>query len=118
MRTEKLTKSDPPLKGLGFNINFSFDMLYIQINVMSIVYLKNLRKFEMKYYDNLKKIREQKQKSQKQIADILNTTQQQYHLYESGKRKLPIDGLIILCNYYNISADYILGLSDFTDIRQ
>ena len=60
MRTEKLTKSDPPLKGLGFNINFSFDMLYIQINVMSIVYLKNLRKFEMKYYDNLKKIREQK----------------------------------------------------------
>ena len=72
----------------------------------------------MKYYENLKKIREQKQKSQKQIAEILNITQQQYHLYGSGKRKLPIDGLIILCNYYNVSSDYILGISDFPDIRR
>ena len=72
----------------------------------------------MKYYENLKKIREQKQKSQKQIAEILNITQQQDHLYESGKRKLPIDGLIILCNYYNVSSDYILGISDFPDIRR
>ena len=72
----------------------------------------------MKYYENLKKIREQKQKSQKQIAEILNITQQQYHLYERGKRKLPIDGLIILCNYYNVSSDYILGISDFPDIRR
>ena len=68
--------------------------------------------------EKLRTLRLNRNLTQKQIADILNTTQQQYHLYESGKRKLPIDGLIILCNYYNISADYILGLSDFTDIRK
>ena len=37
---------------------------------------------------------------------------------KAAKRKLPIDGLIILCNYYNVSSDYILGISDFPDIRR
>ncbi len=49
-------------------------------------------------------------KSQKDIAEALGITQQQYHLYESGKRGLPLHHLRTLCLYYQVSADYILDL--------
>ncbi|MGN0520935.1 MAG: helix-turn-helix domain-containing protein [Candidatus Fimenecus sp.] len=43
---------------------------------------------------------------------MLGITRQQYQLYESGKRKLPIDKLVQLCRFYNISADYLLGFTN------
>ncbi|MBQ8337541.1 MAG: helix-turn-helix transcriptional regulator [Oscillospiraceae bacterium] len=49
--------------------------------------------------------------SQKDIAMLLGTTQQYYSEYERGVRPLPIEHLITLCNYYKVSADYILGIS-------
>ena len=49
---------------------------------------------------------------QEDIAKILNTTKQSYGYYENGKRNLPIEHLIKLCLFYNVSADYILGLPD------
>lgn len=64
----------------------------------------------MEYYNRIKEIRKDNDKSQKEIAEILKITQQQYQLYESGKRSLPIDLLKELCQYYKVSADYILGL--------
>ena len=48
--------------------------------------------------------------SQKDIAMLLGTTQQYYSDYENGKRKLPIEHLVTLCNFYGVSADYIIGL--------
>ena len=60
--------------------------------------------------ERLKECREKNGKTQEEIADILQITQQQYQLYESGKRKIPVDLLQILCSYYRISADHILGL--------
>lgn len=66
----------------------------------------------MKYYYRLRELREKNEYKQKAIADYLNITQQQYQLYESGKRALPIDMLKELCEFYNISADYILELTD------
>ncbi len=48
--------------------------------------------------------------SQKDIAMLLGTTQQYYSEYENGKRKLPIEHLVTLCNFYGVSADYIIGL--------
>lgn len=66
----------------------------------------------MKYNKRMRDIREDNDKLQKEIAEKLKITTQQYQLYESGKRKLPIDHLTTLCKYYNISADYILGLID------
>lgn len=56
--------------------------------------------------------REDNDELQKDIAIILNITTQQYQLYESGQKKLPIDKLIIFCKHYNVSSDYILGLTD------
>ena len=60
--------------------------------------IKNLRKdYEPKLY-------------QKDVAKILGITQQTYSQYESGIRKMPIEHLIKLCEFYGVSADYILGL--------
>lgn len=66
----------------------------------------------MAYYKRLRDLREDNDYTQKQIADILFTTQPQYYRYEKGLRDLPCELLIILAKFYNTSADYILGLTD------
>ena len=64
------------------------------------------------YLKRLKDLREDFDKKQYEIAELLNITRQQYSLYETGKRDLPIKYLGILANFYNTSSDYILGLTD------
>lgn len=66
----------------------------------------------MIYAQRIRALREDNDKTQKDIAEILGTTQQYYGQYEIGKRALHIDHLITLCKYYNVSADYILGLTE------
>lgn len=60
--------------------------------------------------ENLRALREDSDLSQKKIAEMLSITQQQYQLYESGKRELPLHHLAALCRFYGVSADYLLGL--------
>lgn len=64
------------------------------------------------YLKRLKDLREDKDEKQIAIAKLLNITRQQYSLYETGKRDLPIKYLSILAKFYNTSSDYILGLTD------
>lgn len=64
----------------------------------------------MNYQQKLKTIRQIKNYQQKDIAEILNITQQQYSLIETGKRELHIDQLKIICEHFKISADYILDI--------
>ena len=64
----------------------------------------------MDYAQRLRGLREDADKTQSEIAKLLGTSQQYYGKYESGERPLPIDRLSILCEYYGVSADYILGL--------
>lgn len=66
------------------------------------------------YYEILRDLREDSKPklSRKKLAEILNTSQSAISDYESGKRPLPIEHLITLCKYYNVSADYILGFSE------
>jgi len=66
----------------------------------------------MAYYPRLKDLREDNDKTQKQIAEILFITQQQYSLYEKGYREIPSSALITLAKFYSVSVDYILGLTD------
>lgn len=66
----------------------------------------------MHYTQRLKDLREDKELKQEAIAIVLKITRQQYQLYESGKRKIPIDLLITLCKFYNVSADYLLGFTN------
>lgn len=60
----------------------------------------------------LRDLREDKDLNQSQIAQILGMKQQQYSNYERGYRDLPIECLITLCKFYNVSADYILGFTN------
>lgn len=66
----------------------------------------------MYFTQRLRDLREDKDLKQEDIAKVIKVTRQQYQLYESGKRKIPIDLLIELCKFYNVSADYILGFTD------
>lgn len=66
----------------------------------------------MIYTTRMRELREDSDNKQETIAKLLHITKQQYSLYETGKRKLPIDHLQKLCIFYEISADYILGLPE------
>lgn len=66
----------------------------------------------MNYQQRIKDLREDKDKTQKEIAKLLKTDQSYYSKYENGKRPLPIEHLMTLCEYYNVSADYILGYTN------
>lgn len=66
----------------------------------------------MEYYQRLKDLREDRDLKQSDIAKILQTTQTYYSQYELNKRPLPIRHLITLCQFYNVSADYILGFTN------
>lgn len=66
----------------------------------------------MTYQERIRGLREDKDLTQKQIADSLGIEQNSYSQYETGRRPMPIDYLIALCKYYNVSADYILGFTN------
>lgn len=66
---------------------------------MSLAYIKIIRD-----------LREDHDKTQQEIADVLGTSQTMYARYERGANELPIRHLITLCEYYKVSADYILGM--------
>lgn len=63
-------------------------------------------------YKRLKDLREDKDIFQKDVAKLLNISQQYYSEYENGKRPIPVEYLIILAKFYNTSIDYITGLTD------
>ena len=64
----------------------------------------------MYIYQRLKDIREDSDKKQEDIASVLNITRQQYQLYESGKREMPMHHFVALAKYYNVSLDYLAGI--------
>jgi transcriptional regulator with XRE-family HTH domain len=60
----------------------------------------------------IRDVREDRDLSQKEIAKVLNTTQQQYSKIETGKADISGEKLIALAKFYNTSADYLLGLTN------
>ena len=64
------------------------------------------------YVRRIRELREDNDKTQSEIAEILGTSQTMYARYERGANELPIRHLVKLSELYNVSADYILGLSD------
>ena len=63
-------------------------------------------------FQKLIELREDSSLKQKDIAALLNITQQTYSLWENGTKIIPLKHLNSLCNYYNVSMDYVLGLSN------
>ncbi|MBQ2818833.1 MAG: helix-turn-helix transcriptional regulator [Clostridia bacterium] len=66
----------------------------------------------MKYTERIRILREDTNKTQTDIAALLNVGQRTYCDYELGKTRIPVDSLIILAKFYNVSMDYISGISD------
>lgn len=73
---------------------------------------KIFRSDYMNYRERIKNIREDRDLTQAQIGKILNKSQQGYNHIETGRAELKIDDLLLLCEYYNLSADYLIGLID------
>lgn len=66
----------------------------------------------MKYNERIREIREDNFLTQQKIADLLHVGQRTYADYESGKTRIPVDSLLILARFYNVSMDYITGASN------
>ena len=66
----------------------------------------------MGYYFRLRNLREDKDLSIRKLASLLHLQRTTYHNYETGKRELPLELAITLANFYNVSLDYIAGLTN------
>ena len=69
-------------------------------------------------YKRIRDLREDKDLTQKDLARILSCSQQVYSNYELGQRDIPTDILIKLSYFYNVSTDYILGISNNPKIQK
>ncbi len=65
------------------------------------------------FYPRIKDLRQDHDLSQKDVAAILKTTQQQYGKYERGDREIPIHHLITLADFYNTSIDYLVSRTKY-----
>ena len=63
-------------------------------------------------YERIRNLREDMDKTQKEVADYLNCSQVAYSYYEIGRRDIPTTTLVRLARYYKCSTDYLLGLTD------
>ena len=66
----------------------------------------------MQFYQRLRDVREDNEKTQAEIAALLGLYQTHYSRYERGERELPMHHFITLARYYNVSLDFLAGLID------
>ena len=66
----------------------------------------------MDYRQRMRELREDRDLTQQEVAEVLGTSQTMYARYERGANELPIRHLLTLCRYYGVSSDYFLGLTD------
>lgn len=66
----------------------------------------------MHYYERIRAIREDRDLTQQKVADLLFVGQRTYADYESGKIRIPVERLLELARYYDLSMDYISGASN------
>lgn len=69
----------------------------------------------MNYAERIRVLREDSDKTQSEVAALLKIGQRTYCDYELGKTRIPIDSLIVLAKLYNVSMDYICGVSEIRE---
>ena len=72
----------------------------------------------MKYAERIRALREDNDKTQSEIATLLKVGQRTYCDYELGKTRIPVDSLIVLAKFYNVSMDYIMGRTENPEINK
>jgi len=73
---------------------------------------------QVDYRTRMRALREDRDLTQGQVARILNKSQQGYNHIEMGRAELKIDDLIKLCDLYHVSADYLIGRSDTSELEE
>ena len=66
----------------------------------------------MNYRERMRALREDRDLKQREVAKVINKSQQGYSHIEDGRAELKIEDLIKLCEFYGVSADYFIGMSD------
>lgn len=69
------------------------------------------------YWQRIEDLRIDHDMTQQQVADILHCQREVYRRYEKGIRELPLSYAVLLSKYYNVSIDYMVGLSDTKQIQ-
>ena len=73
---------------------------------------ESLGENEMNYRTRMRNLREDNNLTQKTVGAVINKSQQGYSHIEDGRAELKIDDLIRLCKFYNVSADYFIGMTE------
>jgi transcriptional regulator with XRE-family HTH domain len=60
----------------------------------------------------MRNLREDRDLTQREVAEVINKSQQGYSHIEEGRAELKIDDLIKLCKFYGVSADYFIGMKE------
>lgn len=68
--------------------------------------------YQMDYRERIRGLREDRDLTQSEVGELLQKSQQGYSHIENGRAELKIDDLILLCQFYDVSADYIIGLTN------
>jgi len=106
----KLTAREPDREGCDIQSivnNYIANVVYCQTKNSSIY-----RRCFMGYYPRLRDLREDKDLSIRALSDILHMQRTTYHNYETGKRELPFELAITLAKFYDVSLDYLGGLTN------
>lgn len=69
-------------------------------------------------FQRIQDLRTDADMSQKQLSEILHISQRSYSHYETGSRNIPVEMLIKLANYYDISVDYLVGRTDKKEMNK
>ena len=66
----------------------------------------------MNYRIRMRNLREDRDLTQREVAEVINKSQQGYSHIEEGRAELKIEDLIKLCKFYGVSADYFIGMTE------
>ncbi len=80
--------------------------------MICVIFYKKEVIYIMAYYKRIRDLREDSDKTQKEVAEYLGTPYQYYSRYEHGGSEISFERAILLAQYYNVSLDYIAGLTN------
>lgn len=84
---------------------------------MSIVFIRT-RWVRVMYFQRIRDLREDHDLTQKEVAGLLGIQQTVYSRYERGFQNIPLEQLLFLADYYQVSTDYILGRTNNPEIKK
>ncbi len=95
-----------------YHLTYIIVFITLKVNRVIDTMICYLRGDFMNCTERIRALREDSDMTQTQIAKLLKVGQKTYSDYELGKTRIPVDSLIVLARLYNVSMDYICGVSD------